>query len=173
MIRSHRTYRALSVLLLVGLVLAAGGTPLSAQDDDEAKLDLLIVDETKTFEASLFVNMAAGVLKQTGMFNVEAKFVDVASSFDDPLGPNESDTVYDIIAVVPQALERRELTQLWLATCPYLPGGPDELQRGVETVRDLVAERSQGQLTAVGVHDDAVPGLFATIFANHGWLSCD
>jgi len=172
MIRSHWTYRTLSILLLVGLVLATGSASLSAQDDD-AKLDLLIVDETKTFEASLFVNMAAGVLKQTGMFNVEAKFVDVDSSFDDPLGFNETGKVYDIIAVVPRALERRELMQLWLATCPYLPGGPDELQRGVETVRDLVEERSQGQLAALGVHDDAVPGLFATIFANHGWLSCD
>ena len=153
------------------IVLLCVTSPGVAQD--EAPLDLLIVDETQTIEASLFVNMAAAVLKGTGMFNVEAKIVDVDSSFDDPLGPNETDRVYDIIVVVPRALDQRRLMQIWLATCPYLAGGPDVLERGVATIQDLVAERSQGQLTALGVHDDAVPGLFATIFDHHGWLSCD
>ncbi len=172
MMRTTRPCRPIIVLLFAALLLAPAGSSFGAQDE-EAPLDLLIVDETQTFEASLFVNMAAGALKQTGMFNVEAKFVDVDSSFDDPLGPNETDQVYDVIAIVPRALEQRELMQLWLATCPYLPGGPDELQRGVATIQELVAGRSQGQLTALGVHDDAAPALFATIFANHGWLNCD
>lgn len=159
------------MLLVVGSALVAIDAPLMAQADD-VPLDLLIVDETQTVEASLFVNTAAGVLKGTGLFNVEAKFVNVNSSFDDPLGPNGTDDVYDVIAIVPRALDQRELSQIWLATCPYSPGGPDELQRGVETIQELVDERSQGQLTALGVHDDALPALFATIFAHHGWLSC-
>lgn len=172
MTRSHRPCRPIIVLLFAALLLAPAGSSFGAPDD-EAALDLLIVDETQTFEASLLVNTAAGALKQTGLFNVEAKFVDVDSSFDDPLGPNPTDAVYDVIVVVPQALERRELMQVWVATCPYLPGGPDELRRGVATIQELLHERSQGMLTALGVHDDAVPALFATIFANHGWLHCD
>lgn len=172
MIHASIPRRRLIVLALMALVLFGLSGP-GVAEADEAKLDLLIVDETKTFEASLLVNMAAGALKQTGMFNVEAEFVDVNSSFDDPLGPNDGENVYDVIAIVPRALEQRELMQLWLATCPYLPGGPDQLRRGVQTIQHLVAEQSRGVLTALGVHDDAVPGLFATIFANHGWLSCD
>ena len=172
MIQASVARRRLIVLALLALALLGWSGPGVAQVDGD-KLNVLIVDETKTFEASLFVNMAAGALKQTGMFNVEATFVDVDSSFDDPLGPNESGSVYDIIAIVPRALEKRELTQIWLATCPYLPGGPDRLQRGVETIQDLVAEQSRGVLTALGVHDDGVPGFFATIFSNNGWLSCD
>ncbi|MFB6285275.1 MAG: hypothetical protein ABEK03_01685 [Candidatus Bipolaricaulia bacterium] len=172
MARSNCPYRVVIVLLFGALLLASAGSSLGAQADD-APLDLLIVDETKTFEASLLVNTAASALKQTGMFNVEAKFVDVNSSFDDPLGLNKTGSVYDVIVIVPRALEQRDLMQVWVATCPYLPGGPDELKRGVETVQDLVDARSQGQLTALGVHDDALPALFATIFANHGWLNCN
>jgi len=172
MMRSNHPHRMDIVLLFAALLLMPAGSSLGAQAD-EAPLDLLIVDETKTFEASLLVNTAAGALKQTGMFSVKAKFVDVSSSFDDPLGPNETDVVYDVIVIVPRALEQRDLMQVWVATCPYLPDGPDELQHGVETVQDLVDARSQGQLTALGVHDDALPALFATILANHGWLNCN
>lgn len=172
MVRSNRPYRAVIVLLFAAVLLTSAGPSLGSQADD-APLALLIVDETKTFEASLLVNTAAGALKQTGMFNVEAKFVDVDSSFDDPLGPNATDTVYDIILIVPRALEQRELMQVWVASCPYLPDGPDELEHGVATIQELVDKRSQGMLTALGVHDDAVPALFATIFANHGWLDCN
>ena len=171
MIRLSNPRRWGAVLVLIAVALLGLASSGIAQDD--APLELLIVDETQTFEASLFVNMAAGVLKGTGLFKVEAEFVDVDSSFDDPLGPNETDRVYDIVVVVPRALDQRALMQIWLATCPYLPGGPDALQRAVTTIQDLVAERSQGQLTALGIYDDAVPGLFATIFDRHGWLSCD
>lgn len=37
------------------------------------------------------VNALAKALKETGLFTLEAKFVDVKSSFDDPLGVNEGD----------------------------------------------------------------------------------
>lgn len=155
------------------VAIALLGLTSSGLAQDEGRLDLLIVDETRTFEASLLVNTFAGALKETGQFDVEAEVVDVASSFEDPLGPNESDAVYDIILVIPQILEKREMMQLWVASCPYSPGGPAELRRGVETIQDLVDEGSRGQVAALGVHDDALPALFSTIFADHGWLSCN
>ncbi|MFB6286126.1 MAG: hypothetical protein ABEK03_06080 [Candidatus Bipolaricaulia bacterium] len=161
---------ALSVVL-VGLL----GLPhvAAAQGDDRAdRVDVLIVDETKTFQASLVVNALAGGLKQTGLFNVNAVFPDVASSYDDPLGRNSGDATYEIILIVPRADVLFGLGQLWIATCNIPHRASPDVIEGVETIQTLVANNDQVDIRALSVADDAMPGYFAALLMDHGWLRC-
>jgi len=138
------------------------------------QVELLLVDETKTLQASLMVNAFAKALKDTGLFNLEAKFVDVKSSFDDPLGPNGGDKRYEMILVIPRAVEDGSFKQLWIVTQPINHGTRAEVLEGIQAIKNIVHQGSGGQFAAVGVMDDLIPALFSAIFALNGWLKrCD
>lgn len=134
------------------------------------KVELLLVDETQTLQASLMVNAFAKALKDTGLFTLEAKFVDVRSSFDDPLGANEGDKRYEMILVIPRALEEGLFRQLWIVTQPINHGTRAEVLEGIQAIKSIVHQGSRGQFQAVGVMDDLIPALFSTIFDRNGWL---
>jgi len=134
------------------------------------QVELLLVDETKTLQASLLVQALAKTLKDTGLFNLEAKFVDVKSSFDDPLGPNEGDKKYEMIFVIPRALEEGYFKHLWVVTRPINHGTRGEVLEGIQAIKRIIQQGSGGQFKAVGVMDDLIPALFSTIFARNGWL---
>lgn len=167
-------------LLVVALGLLVGGIPplpaaaVHAQDGDTGvePVDLLIVDETETFRGSLLVNLLAAGLKETGLFDIESVFVKVPSAFGDPLGENERGQLYEMILVIPRESELADVRQLWIVTCPLTVWTRREVWQGIETIKELVARRTQGQLEAVGVRDDALPGILATLFDRNGWLAC-
>lgn len=134
------------------------------------KVELLLVDETRTLQTSLMVQVFAKALKDTGLFNLEAKFVDVKSSFDDPLGPNEGDKKYEMILVIPRALEEGSFKHLWIVTRPINHNTRAEVLEGIQTIKNIIHQGSRGQFQAVGVMDDLIPALFSTIFTRNGWL---
>jgi len=172
---SRHVVFGLTVLSLTLLSLGAVPSLGAAQSSDDAtsdRVDLLIVDETKTFQASLVVNALAGGLKQTGLFNVNAVFPDVASSYDDPLGRNSGDAGYEIILVVPRADVLFGLGQLWIATCDIPHRASSAVIEGVRAIQTLIAENGQMDVQALSVTDDGMPGYFATLFMNNGWLGC-
>ena len=165
--------------LALGLVLAAlvSLAPLNAmaQSDGEPgadPLDLLIVDETKTFQASLLVNAIASGLQRTAMFNTAAVFPDVGSSFADPLGENTGDARYDVILVVPRAEVLFGLRQVWIASCDLPHEASPKVIRGVRTMEAIIERNDQLEINALRVDEDALPGYFATLFMNNGWLRC-
>ncbi len=151
--------------VFVGLLLWGGFGTAEPQ-----KVELLLVDETKTLQASILVQILAKALKDTGLFNLEAKFVDVKSSFDDPLGHNEGDKKYEMILIIPRAREEGSFRHRWIVTRPINHGMRAEVLTGIQTIKNIIHRGSSGQLQAVGVMDDLIPALFSTIFARNGWL---
>lgn len=177
--RNRRRYRGMMLttlgLVLVALVSAAVVSAVAQSDGETSaddKINLLIVDETKTFQASLVVNALAGGLNQTGRFNVKAVFPDVHSSYDDPLGENTGDATYEIILVVPKASVLFGLGQLWIASCDIPHRASPAVIEGVIAIQRMIANNGGMDIRALSVVDDAMPGYFATLFMKHGWLSC-
>lgn len=155
-------------------LLIVGGQALPAHPQPAPdRVDLLLVDETETFRGSLLVNLLAAGLKETGLFVIEALFVKVSSGFSDPLGENDRGQRYEMVLVIPREAELERVRQLWIVTCPLSERTRPAVRRGIEAIRELVAGGSRGQLEAVGVQDDALPGYFATVFARNGWLACE
>lgn len=160
---------ALAIVLLVGWAAFGVSGSAQAQDQGGPPFKLLIVDETRTFAISMRVELLARALKRTGLFDLSAKVVEVESSFVDPLQGLEPDQRYDLILIVPRGLDDWTVRQLWLVTRPFNEVSPGLIQ-AVGVVKGLVAQVSQGLTAAVDVTEDAIPGIFATIFIRKGWL---
>ncbi len=131
---------------------------------------LLVVDETQTLQASLMVQAFAKALQDTGLFDLEAKFVTVQSSYDDPLGVNSTDKQYELIVIVPRGIEDGSVPQIWLITKPIGPQTRPELLAAIELIRQRVAQGSSGLFKALTVMDDGALGIFSSVFERHGWL---
>jgi hypothetical protein len=136
----------------------------------QGRVDLLLVDETQTLQASLMVQVYARALQESGLFNFDAKVVRVESSYDDPLGVNPTDKKYELIAIVPLGIEDGSVPQIWLITKPLGPQTRPELLAALEFIRQRVAQGSGGLFTALTVLDDGALGIFSSVFERHGWL---
>jgi len=159
--------------LALGSPLPGASAPAAVQafGQEQAPVDLLLVVEVRTFQGLILTEVLARALQATGLFSVEPKFVEVSSSFDDPLGPNpDRSRQYDIVLVVPLGLEDGSLRQLWIASRPPGPKTRPEVVRGVQLIKELVQRGSQGRVEAVGVTDDLAPALLAAVFLRNGWL---
>ncbi|OGF56161.1 MAG: hypothetical protein A2Z21_10490 [Candidatus Fraserbacteria bacterium RBG_16_55_9] len=159
---------AYSAILIGFLLLGAGGSV--ASQADAPKVQLLLVDETQTLQASILVQVLAQTLIRTGLFELQAKIVNVQSSFDDPLGPNPTDKQYELILIIPRGLEDGSLREIWMVTKPITFGTRPELLTAIQTIKSLIEQGTEGRLKAIGVMDDFAPAWFAAIFAWHGWL---
>lgn len=153
----------LCALVALGLVASEGHA-------QSPKIDLLLVDETQTFQASLMVQIYARALQETGLFNFEAKIVSVQSSYDDPLGVNTTGKKYELIVIVPRGIEDGSVLSIWLITKPIGPQTRPELLRALQLIRERVTQGSGGLFRALTPMDDSALGIFATVFEHHGWL---
>jgi hypothetical protein len=149
--------------LLIVFALAGAAQP-------SERVDLLLVDETQTLQASLMVQVYARVLQESGLFNFDAKVVSVQSSYDDPLGVNPTEKRYELIVIVPRGIEDGSVPQIWMITKPIGPQTRPQLLAAMELVRQRVEQGSGGLFKALTVMDDGALGIFATIFERHGWL---
>lgn len=136
----------------------------------QSKVDLLLVDETQTLQASLMVQIYARALQESGLFNFDAKIARVESSYDDPLGVNSTEKKYELIVIVPRGIEDGSVPQIWLITQPMGPQTRPELLAALELIRRRVEQGSAGLFRALTVLDDGALGIFASVFERHGWL---
>ncbi len=150
--------------------LAALGLLVSEGSAQSSKVDLLLVDETQTLQASLMVQIYARALQESGLFNLEAKIVQVKSSYDDPLGVNSTDKKYELIVIVPRGIEDGSVLSIWLITKPIGPQTRPELLQALQLIRERIAQGSGGLFKALTVMDDGALGIFSTVFEHHGWL---
>ncbi|MCR4404154.1 MAG: hypothetical protein NUW06_02485 [Candidatus Acetothermia bacterium] len=164
---ARRALVLLSVFLLA--LVALGGPRAGGREEQPEQFKLLVVDETRSFAASMAVELFARAVRRTGLFDLAARSVSVASSFDDPLRGQRPDRRYDIIVIVPRGVEDGTVNQVWIATRPF-PEISLELRQAVALIKGIVNSGAQGRLRAVDVTDDALPGIFATIFIREGWL---
>lgn len=151
---------SVSFVVLFGLLSVAQPTE---------RVDLLLVDETQTLQASLMVQIYARALQETGLFNFEAKIASVQSSYDDPLGVNATDKKYELILIVPWGIEDGSIPQIWMITRAVHEVRP-EVIAAVQIIRQRVSQDSGGRLKALSIMEDAALGIFASTFQSNGWL---
>lgn len=154
------------------VLLFAAATQVLGQQEAQStpmKLRVLLVDETKSFLSTMRVGALAGVLKNTGMADVDAKMVDVDSSYVDPLAAlSVPELPYDLILIVPAGIDDASVAQIWLVTRYFDKTTPQyALLAGLSEIVDQVF---QGAAVAVDVSEDLWPAGYASLYLAEGWL---
>jgi hypothetical protein len=145
------------VWVLVLLALSLGGGAFAQP------LETLIIDETKTLEESVCVEVLARAMVVSGLFILEARF-------DIPLGLNPSGKQYDLIVIIPEGIQ-----QLWLVTVDVPTRLPEPFRRALLSIKESATHIFYGTGScaarrAVDIADDLAPALYATVLAQNGWL---
>lgn len=156
------------VLVLFALLFVVSAQVL-AQSQQQMKLRLLLVDETKTFSSTMRVGALAGVLKKTGMVDLSVKMIDVDSSYVDPLtGLNVPKQPYDLVLIIPRGIDDGSISQIWLVSEFYESSTPQyALLVGLSRIVNQVF---QGIATATDVSQDLWPAGYAALYQEEGWL---
>lgn len=155
------------LILVVGLVCLFAVSGLA-----QAPIDVLIVDETEGFIASLAVNLIVGLLRQqTGLFGtVDAIIAPVASRFDLPFTENPVDQRYDLVIVAPKGALK--LGEIWLLTLPFPQNHPG-LAAAFGFLQGLTAQFSEQfnlEIRLVDINEDLFVGILAGFMARLGVL---
>jgi hypothetical protein len=129
------------VVLAMGLLIVFA---LAGAAQPSERVDLLLVDETQTLQASLMVQVYARALQESGLFNFDAKVVSVQSSYDDPLGVNPTEKRYELIVIVPRGIEDGSVPQIWMITKPIGPQTRPQLLAAMDLIRQRVEQGSGG-----------------------------
>jgi len=156
------------VLAIVVLSVAAGAQP----ETESSAIRLLIVDETKTFLSTMRVGALVGVLKGAGLFEVDVKFADVATSWDDPLDGETLDPglePYDIVVVIPVGIDDGTVDWVLLVSGPPPLLDPAVLA-GLGAVGQITSQVFEGNVRAVGITDHLLVALLYGIYSAEGWM---
>ncbi len=155
------------VFLAVVLLLAA--SVAAAAEEVPQTVRLLLVDETKTLENSMRVQVLASLAKKTGQFALSARIADVASSFDHPLAGQRPDTAYDIVMVFPKGLDDDTVNQVWIVTRPIDRNMRSQVKTALTILHGLGQKVFPG-ISFADVTQDLIPGYFAALLIQEGWL---
>ena len=172
---NNKRYVMVVATVTVGLLLlgAVGfGRGSSESPDERPQFRLLLIDETKTFASTMRVGALAGIIKETGMFDLMVKLVDVDSSFDDSLGGamlEPAQDPYDLILILPRGLDNGSVKQIWLVS-DGLNGMALHVRAGVDVISQIVNQVFQGIGQAIDVSEDLYPGLLSALYIKGGWL---
>ena len=164
-----KVLRKIIVLALLALLVLASVQAFAQQSQQQAKLHLLLVDETKTFASTMRVGALAGILKKTGMVDLSVKMIDVTSSYADPLvGLVPPEQPYDLVLIVPRGIDDASIAQIWLVSEYYAGSTPQyALLAGLSGIVDQVF---QGLASATDVSEDLWPAGYAALYHEQGWL---
>jgi len=156
------------VLLIVGWGVLSG----YAQEESPAETErcrLLIVDETRTIGSSLRVEVLARALNQTGLFDLSAQIVAVDTGFENPLQDAVPDRDYNIILIIPRAIEHGTVKQLWVITRSFTEISP-QLCAVIACLKETANAVFANVAEAIDVTEDLIPGFFAALFIKEEWL---
>jgi len=164
-----KVLRKIIVLALLALLVLASVQAFAQQSQQQAKLHLLLVDETKTFASTMRVGALAGILKKTGMVDLSVKMIDVDSSYADPLvGLDTPEQPYDLVLIIPKGIDDASIAQIWLVSEYYESSTPQyALLAGLSGIVDQVF---QGLAKATDVSEDLWPAAYAALYREQGWL---
>jgi len=154
--------------LLLSVLVLVGWFSVAAQAE-QPLVRLLIVDETKSFGESVQVNILAGLLQQSGLFDITARFVDVSSSLDLPLQEGALSERFDLVIVIP--LKLGQIHTIWMFGRPYYQAHEPHVAQAAQVLRGLLEKVFSLQQTVVkGIEDGLFPALVAGVFLRYGWL---
>lgn len=141
-----------------------------ASESEQAKeISLLIIDETKTFQQSIRIELLAGNIKEIGFFDLEAKIVDVKSSYEKPLGVNTTDKKYDLILLFPKGLDDGSIREVWILSVPINYQMEPLVKEGIRTLSSMIEKIFQAE--AVNVSESLFPALLSGVLLQDGWIS--
>lgn len=146
-------------------------SPVAGQDIPPAnfsQVSLLIVDETKTFENSLKLEILARNIRKIGFFDLSVQIVDVQSSFEIPLNPNADDKRYSIILLFPRGLDDGSVQQVWILSPAINQKMSPSVKKGIKTLSVMVERIFQ--VNALDVSEDIIPAFLAAVLSKKGWL---
>ena len=135
----------------------------------ENPVQVLIIDETKTFTESIQVNVLVGLLKQNSQLEVSARLVDVATGLDLPFHTGELNERFDLVVLIP--LDLGASRTIWLFGRPFYETKEPSAAQAALLVRGLLERVFALQQAVVkGTQDDLFPALLAGFFLKNGWL---
>jgi len=164
--------KKLTALVVLGLLLsaAAAGTAEQPPLAQGEKVRLLLVDETKTFSSTMRVGILAGILKKSGLFEVDVKMVEVDSSYADPLvGCTPPDRPYAIILIVPRGIDNRSIDQVWIVTRGFVELPPPVIG-AIDALDGILGNVFAGSAIPTDVNDDLYLDFFSALYVVEGWL---
>ena len=137
-----------------------------AYSEEIDRIDLLLIIEELSFQPLLQAQVLASVVKESGLFNLDGRIVDVESGFDLPLIQDLDGKSYDLIVIIPKGgLET--FFQIWAITdYPITP----PLQGAIQFLSAVVGEVFSPKVEVTDVAEDLIPGYFAAVFLRDGLL---
>ncbi len=157
--------RSVWVIVAVCCCLAIGAARAVA-----APYRVLLVDGTKTLEATLRVGGLAGAIRQSGLAEVSVIFSDASSTFADPLaGEPLPAEPFDLIIIIPRGVGDGTADAVWLLVAgnPYANPAAFSALSLLSSGMDAVFG---GAVRALGPLDDLWATLAASLYVAEGWL---
>jgi len=148
-----------ALVLLVGLA----GDVLGNEAPSAEPARLLIIDETHSIQSSLQIGQFARALKETGLFDMDARS-------EIPVNENSEGLAYDLVLIVPE-----RPSQLWIVTAdlPEILSPPVyaafQVLKGIAT-RVYEGEGALDERSVADVTEDLFPAIYGSLLAQNGWL---
>ena len=162
---TRRIVHVTLVTLMVLVVCLAG-----ASQPSPGKIQVLVVDETKTFLSTMRVAGLVGALRQVGIFDVSVALGDVTSSYDDPLAGQEApEDPYDVIVILPRGLDDGSINSLWVVS-NGLDLVPAPVRASVDVISQIAEQVFADLAEAVDVHEDLFPAFLWGLYTVKGWV---
>ncbi len=156
--------RTVWMILAVCCCVAVGTASVEA-----ASYRVLVVDGTKTLEATMRVGGLVGAIRQSGLAEVSVLFTDAVSPFDDPLaGEPLPASPFDLIIIIPRGIGDGTTDIVWLLGAGGLAANPDA-SSAISLLSSGMALVFGGVRTFSPL-DDLWATLTACLYVTEGWL---
>ena len=157
--------RRAALIVLATCVLIGGAMDVAA-----APYRVLLVDGTKTLEATLRVGALAGAIRQSGLADVSAVFVDALSPYEDPLaGRPAPDEAYDLVLIIPRGVGDGTTDIVWALAGNALAANP-ELASSFSLLSTGIGLAFNGAVRVQGPLDDLWAFFTSALYVAEGWL---
>ncbi len=131
---------------------------------------VLLVDGTKTLEATLRVGGLAGAIRQSGLAEVSVLFSDVTSPFDDPLAGREAPaSPFDLMIWIPRGIGDGTYGTIWVFVGSGLAAQP-EAAAAFAPLSAGIGLAFSGAARVQGPLDDLWALLISAFYESEGWL---
>lgn len=168
---NRKRANAWSAALAMALLVIGGGLALADEPaGTSSTYRVLIVDGSKTLNATMRVVGLASAIGRSGFAEVTVQLADGLGPFVDPLTDQKRpDEPYQLIILVPRGVDDATAYGIWI----LLPGDPQATPEAAQAVALLGAgidAAFSGIASAVGPTDDLWAALTAALYVQEGWL---
>lgn len=160
----------IGMLCLVAGMLLGWGLMTFAQEVPPT-IQVLLIDETKTFTSTMKVAGTIGALRQMGLFEVSVKLAEPENDYSDPLAglsPESDEGPFDLILILPRGLDTRTDVAIWLVSDVFQSLSPF-VRGAVDLITTVVDQVFAGSGQTIDVSEDLWPNFMWATYATKGW----